>query len=257
MLIEEVVVAIQYMNELTWKEISVMDRARTYCIIPISSLEQHGLHLPVGTDDLILESAIKSIEKAKIDAGYNLLILPPIKYGNSIEHMNFPGTVTLKTRTIISIIEDIVESLSINYFKNIICLNSHGGNTDLLHSIAQELRYKHDVRIYNIDLWASSFFQGTESLLETDYESEVHAGEIETSILKFTNDNLVKDYLCDKEELNNRIVLKDYNFSWLSNDISITGVIGDARASTADKGKKIVEYIEIKINKIINDILST
>ncbi len=247
--------SVQLMNSLTWKEIADLDRENTFCVIPISSLEQHGYHLPVGADDFILEYSLESLVKMHLESERNVLILPSIKYGNSLEHLSFPGTVTLKTKTIISIIEDIVESLSVNGFKNIICLNSHGGNTSILHAVAQDFRYKYGVKILNIDLWASNFFEDADEFIKTNFVTDVHAGEIETSLLMYTNPDLVKEKSCSCDELSNIVNFSEFDFSWLSKDISRCGVIGDATDSCMKTGKRIANYIDVKIEKIFNSIL--
>lgn len=245
--------SIKLLSELNWKEVSELDKEKTLCVIPISSIEQHGIHLPLGTDDIILDIAINSLKNKRSNDEEIILILPSLKYGKSIEHLKFPGTITLKSTTLISIIEDIIFSLSYNGFNKFLVLNSHGGNTSLLRSLAQDLRFEHDVKIYNVDLWASDFFTDL-TFIKTNVYNDVHAGEIETSLLMNVKPELVKTNLSLKDELKTIANLNSYDFSWLSSDISQTGIIGDATFATKETGEKLVEFISNKLTIIFEKI---
>ena len=243
--------ATKMLQTLTWRDVEELNREKTYCVFPISSLEQHGVHLPVGTDDFILEIALESLKNAKINK--DLLIMPPLKYGKSIEHLNFAGTVTLKAETLIAIVKDIFESMSYNGFKKFIIINSHGGNTLLLRSIAQDLCFMYDVKVYNIDLWSSNFFDEVD-FIQAPLESEVHGGEIETSLLMFKHPDIVKIGNCLEDELKAVVNFNENDFSWLSSDFSRYGIIGDARLSSKETGEKLVAYIAQKLTSLINKI---
>ncbi|MEM2914175.1 MAG: creatininase family protein, partial [Candidatus Bathyarchaeia archaeon] len=93
-------------------------------ILPIGSIEQHGPHLPLGTDWMIVEEIARKVAE-KLG---NCYLLPAIPYGNSQEHLDFPGTVTLKPSTLAQVVRDIVMSLYLNGLKKIIIIQGHGGN---------------------------------------------------------------------------------------------------------------------------------
>lgn len=243
--------ATKILQSLTWKEVEELNKEEIYCVFPISSLEQHGLHLPVGTDDFILEIVLENLMNAKLNK--DLLIMPSLKYGKSIEHLNFAGTVTLKAETLIAIIKDIIESMSYNGFKKFIVINSHGGNTSILRAIAQDLRFMYNIKVYNIDLWSSNFFDEVD-FIQVPLASEVHGGEIETSLLMFKYPNVVKSEVCSEGELKAVINFNNNDFSWLSSDVSRSGIIGDARLSSKETGEKLVAYIAQKLTNIINKI---
>lgn len=247
---------IKLLNELTWKEVSGLDKEKTFCVIPISSTEQHGLHLPLGTDDFILDFAINCLKHYKFNYDATLLLLPSLKYGKSIEHLKFPGTVTLKLSTLIAVVEDIVESLSLNGFSKFVFLNSHGGNTAALRSIAQDLRFKLNVKVFNVDFWASDFFEPAAKYLQTDFHSEIHAGEIETSLLMYTNPKLVKKSDCLEGDLVNLVKFHGCDYSWLSSDVSQTGILGDATVATPETGEQIAKFMIEKLNNIFDSVIN-
>lgn len=241
---------VQQANELTWEEIAAL-RENVWWILPVSSLEQHGVHLPVGTDDLILDYVLQIIK----DAGWNLeaelVLLPSIKYGCSVEHMAFPGTITLGVNTMLAVVEDIVASLSRHGFKKLVVLNGHGGNTAILRALGPTLKYKYNMDVYNLDLWASSFFAEVDC---ADPKTDIHGGDIETSILKMIAPHLVKDQR-PAEELKAVIELNEYDFSWQSQQLSKYGVMGDALAASEEKGRKLANYIGNRLKKAFEAIV--
>ena len=105
----------------TWEEVA--SSGTEIAILPIGAIEQHGRHLPLGTDWLIADQVAK-----KLGERLNAYVLPALPYGNSQEHMGFTGTITLRPQTLALIIEDIVLSLRHHGIKNMVVLSSHGGN---------------------------------------------------------------------------------------------------------------------------------
>jgi creatinine amidohydrolase len=92
-------------------------------IIPVGALEQHGNHLPIGTD------FINGVESAKLIAQQrDILVCPVLMAGQSPYHMGFAGTITLKAETILKVHLETVDSLLKHGFKRFIIMNSHGGN---------------------------------------------------------------------------------------------------------------------------------
>jgi creatinine amidohydrolase len=175
--------------ELTQKDFRELDKEKCWCIIPISSIEQHGLHLPVGTDTLILRATLEAI-KDKVDTDRTLLQLPQLYYGKSTEHTNYPGTITLTPETIHGLFYDITASLAHHGFRNIIVINSHGGNAGLLDGILYDLRIKYEVKAYGIHL--STVYRNASDVTENKFPHSMHAGCFETSFMLHWYPELVK-----------------------------------------------------------------
>ena len=97
---------IRILQNLSWQAIDAMDRALVSYLLPIASTEQHGPHLPVGTDDLILAAVLGALENnPKVEGEF--LQLPAMHYGNSHEHLFFPGTVSMVCDTVARQVEDV------------------------------------------------------------------------------------------------------------------------------------------------------
>lgn len=112
-----------YLPHMTWPEVQDLLTRSDMVIIPVASLEQHSLHLPIGTDFL------NGLERAKLIAQkVDVLVAPILMPGNSPYHMEFPGTITLSAETIEKVYFEAVQSLIRHGFRRFMLLNSHGGN---------------------------------------------------------------------------------------------------------------------------------
>jgi len=147
-------------------------------IIPIGAIEQHGPHLPLGTDWIVVQEIAKRVAE-KLG---NCYLLPAIPYSNSQEHLDFPGTVSLKPLTLMNLLRDIILSLYLHGIKKIIVIQGHGGNWIVKPTIRElNLEYP-DLKV--IHAWPMG-----------EKPVEVHAGEIETSRLLYLREDLVKKNL--------------------------------------------------------------
>ena len=107
----------KYYDELTWEEVEKLDKEKCCVLLPLSSIEQHGKHLPVGTDDYILRMCMEQLEEKENPSDITFLCLPIFGIGTSDEHMTFPGTISFSATTYFAIINDIVTALAKHGFK--------------------------------------------------------------------------------------------------------------------------------------------
>jgi len=249
---------IQQWLELSQKDFRELNREATWAIIPISSIEQHGFHLPVGTDTLILKSTLEAI-KDGVETSRTLLQLPQLYYGKSTEHTNFPGTITLSPETIQSMLYDIVASLVHHDFRNIIIINSHGGNSGLLEGLLYDLRIKYQVNIYMLHL--SSVFRNADKSAEFDWPHSAHAACFETSFMLYQYPKLVKKDLIPKESLSSegfeffKTIIGNVAWGWAIEDLSPTGYIGSPQLASMEKGKEIVSKLSTSLSALIKTIV--
>jgi creatinine amidohydrolase len=120
--------------EMTWPEVGETLKETNVAIIPVGSCEQHGEHLPLGTDHLLAFTMARTIAE---EAG--AVVAPILWVGYSEQHMGFPGTVTLTTDTLVQVLIEACRSLSKHGFKKILLLNAHGGNDVACNFAAQKV----------------------------------------------------------------------------------------------------------------------
>lgn len=228
-------------SEHTWLEIAEL--RKDLVLVPIGSLEQHGPHLPLGTDTFIATTIAQQVGK-RLDA----FVLPCIPISCSQEHHGFPGVVWLRPTTLALVIEDIVSSLYEDGIRCIALLNQHGGNS-VLKSVVLDLNRKfHGLKLTLFR--ATLLTPEVEQILQTPSKSDIHAGELETSLMMSIAPNLVRRSLAV-----NFIPEEDFNYvEYVGMKRLIPmGVWGNSDLATAEKGDRLLELIVDQLAKAIQE----
>ena len=199
-------------------------------LLPIGSFEQHGDYLPLITDTVIATTICQELANS-----YSVLELPPITLSCSHEHSAWPGTVSISARTLFSAVEDVANSTRRAGIQALVLVNGHGGNY-VLNNIVQEANSTGG----RMGLFPSSQDwrdARTAACLETTMHEDMHAGEIETSILLYAHPKLVKegyesaDWVADDR----RHLLVEGMAAYTT-----SGVIGRPSLGSAEKGKAVL-----------------
>ena len=166
--------------------------AETLIIWPVGALEQHGPHLPVGTDYLTVESLARNA--AQQAAGQiPVLVAPTLPFGSSQHHLPFGGTMSLSTEGYYRIVYELAESLIISGFRKIFIVNGHGGNNELVQLVARDLALKHPVNMAAASYWTVAW----DALVALDAHKPGrlpgHAGAFETSLILALYPDLVQE----------------------------------------------------------------
>ncbi len=229
----------RYLPALTRDELDALpNKDRALVILPTGAIEQHGHHLPVGVDALLGQAWLENVlPRLKSDAP--VYLAPPLTYGKSNEHSAFPGTLSISVSTFRRTLLAVATQLKALGFRQLAILNTHGGNSAVLVSTLRDIQTTLGLRTgllgwpYKPDLSAQEAAYG------------FHAGDWETSLMLAVADELVTlskavseypAHLTDPGEL--RPEDAPAIFSWATEDISKSGVMGDATAATAEKGQR-------------------
>lgn len=240
------------LQEISWKEGLQLSETIKTAVVPISACEQHGAHLPLGTDFFILDCVQQALKKS-LGTDYPVFFLPIIPIGKSPEHLTYFGTISFSLSTIAAIVKDICSSLVKHGIKNIVFLNSHGGNADILKSILFDIRANYDVSLYCINIlgeevWDSTFVN---TLFPAVSYPEIHAGSLETSVIAYFRPDLIRKtptpFTPKKEFLS-------FPFGWRTEDLSEDGTIGDPMFYSSEAGMKAVQYAVEKLHQIFDVI---
>lgn len=255
----------QFWRYMTSEALQELDKSKSLVLLPIAATEQHGAHLPVGTDAIILEKLMEKFVAEKKFKGSSVLVAPQIHVGKSNEHMGFAGTMTLTAHTLYDVIHEMCESIAKSGFHRIILTNSHGGNTDLLNLIARDLRIDLNLEIYVFDWWFTPFWQ---DILSQEKQSEsiygvFHACELETSLMmaiapETVQADRITDEVPDEMFRDNHYIslFGPINMGWKTKDVTQSGVIGSPKSATKEKGEKFMQYAVDKLAQIVEEILS-
>ncbi|MGX8907352.1 creatininase family protein [Streptomyces netropsis] len=208
----------------------VQEQSPRVAVLPIGSYEQHGAHLPLVTD-----TAIASIITRELYAAYRVLPLPPISIACSHEHGTWPGTVSISARTLHAVVTDIAESLEAAGIRKLVLVNAHGGNY-VLSNIVQEANL--------VEPRMTLFPHGREwnrarehAGLSSNAHDDMHAGEIETSILLHAEPSLVRPgYETADHDGGDRPFLLTLGMK----EYTDSGVIGFPSHATAEKGEAVL-----------------
>ena len=205
-------------------------RSAKAAILPIGSFEQHGDYLPLMTDTIVASAIC-----AELSSSYPLLHLPPMTISCSQEHSAWPGTVSISSRTLTAVIEDVACSLTCSEIPALVLVNGHGGNY-VIGNIVQEANAR-GTRMALFPSGEDWKEARAAAGLQTTMHEDMHAGELETSLLMHTWPEMVRDgyesadWLCnDRRHLLTR-GMAPYTSS---------GVIGRPSLGSADKGKAIL-----------------
>jgi len=187
------------LEELSWKQIDALDREKTIFFLPISPLEEHGPHLPVGTDFLTARDAaieaIKILNKRK--PGLNYVLLPAVPVGYCKFASDFPGSISVSGRVVMDIVYSVGSSLARHGFKFLIICTYHMalGHLKGIYSGMKKVMARYDMKIY--EPWGPYFYnkevERREPKLGFDSSKELHAGFRETSLMKYQYPYLVDE----------------------------------------------------------------
>jgi creatinine amidohydrolase len=152
-------------------------------VAPLGSLEQHGLHLPLLTDTLIITEVAR---RAEAELGDEALFLPTLWLGASDHHRAFSGTVSAANDHYVKILEDLIESLLGAGFRRVFLLNGHGGNItpgrQAIYNVQLRHREEKDLYIAFTSWWAIAAEQ-VAAIQGLETKSVTHACEQETSMI--------------------------------------------------------------------------
>jgi creatinine amidohydrolase len=245
---------------LTSPAIASMPNKQNVVIIqPMGAIEQHGAHLPLIVDAAISIGVLaRALEK--LDPEIPAYALPPLYYGKSNEHSTFAGTITMRSQTMIAMLTDIAESVYRAGFRKLALMNSHGGQPQILEIVARDLHEKYpDFAIFPLFTWRVPNV-AKELLTEKELEFGIHGGDAETSLMlallpeQVQMDKAVTEYPYGLPE-NSLLSMESANpFAWVMRDLTRSGVLGDAKAATREKGEKILDSLVDGWVQLIEDI---
>ncbi|PRY40161.1 creatinine amidohydrolase [Geodermatophilus tzadiensis] len=201
---------------------------RPLVVVPLGSVEQHGLHLPLATDTTVAEAVVRG-------AGLDAVVAPAVPYGASGEHEGFPGTVSIGTAALTTLLVEYGRS-ACRWAGRLLVVNGHGGNLDALRAAVPQLRAEgRDAA------WFPCGVAG----------GDAHAGRTETSLLLHVEpggvrtDRSVAGETAPIAELLPRLRAEGVR------GVSPTGVLGDPAGASAAEGARLLAGIAARLTAAV------
>src|SRR4051794_23683552 len=233
---------------IAWPDLAQQDVARWIAVLPLAATEQHGPHLPLRTDVLIAEAYLARVWQL-LPAQLAATFLPVEEIGISIEHTDYPGTVTLSAAEALANWLTIGESVARAGIRKLVMVSSHGGNSAAMTIVAQELRAKHGLLAVTTG-W--SRFGAPEGLFAPEeLRHGVHGGAVETSIMLARYPDQVRKAAIDNFAPASIAMERNYRWlsthrpaplAWQAQDLHPSGAAGDATQASAEKGKRLLAH---------------
>lgn len=230
--------------EITMNEFQEHLKKTRTVLIPFGSIEEHGAHLPLHTDALIVEKVLKEVANRHL-----LFLLPTIFYGVCTSTRNHPGTISIKPETLRRLTNDIVMELYKKGLRNFFLISGHAGGIHMsaIREAAEELvETLEEVKVAVFSLY-DFMWQELAQLADTPNDS--HAGEIETSLVMTLAPNLVKGTSPEEyPSFPKPFIVKDKIKYWQG------GVWGNPSKASAAKGQEVFQRIVNKVAEIVSSV---
>ena len=244
----------RFWADLCTRDFAQLDPARTIAVLPVAATEQHGPHLPLSVDT-VLADGIVAASLPHLAPELSVLFLPTQAVGLSPEHARFPGTLTLKTETVLRLWTDIGESVAAAGVRKLLLFNSHGGQVSVLDLVARDLRARLNLLVYSCSWFNLPLHDAQGQDLNALFSAEehrfgIHGGEIETSMMLALAPQRVQmdqaRYFASTAQaraqqfpiLGNG---RSAKLGWQTQDYHPAGAVGHAAAAAAAKGEALVQ----------------
>lgn len=248
--------------DMTFPEIAeIVDSQGSVLVLPIGSLEQHGHHLPVATDSILVDAvAHGAVDRA--DEGIPVLVSPTVWSGFSPHHTAFGGTLTIGFETLLRLVGDLVSSAIQIGFDGVLLLNGHGGNTAMVNAAVSTLGVEHSEN----EIAGLTYFRLADPFIDEIRESETggmgHGGEFETSLMAYLRPDLVdldsahSTYRDEPYEHASREMFDSGSLGVYRpfDEYSTTGELGDPGKASAEKGEELFDRLTAELATVITQM---
>src|SRR5262245_34897083 len=223
------------LSDLSWPAVQALNKD-TPVVFPIAALEQHGHHLPLFTDSMLLGEVVRRAAERLAD---RVLFAPLLWLGNSEHHLDFPGTLSAPPRAYLDVLGGLLDNFIQHGFRRLVLINGHGGNDVPGKQSLFEVRQRHRRRA-DLLLLLATYWQLGARPFEIDpalHQKQMgHACEWETSMMLRLAPHLVTHY--ERAKLvDSGSAFEPASRAWITRERSEPGHIGHPAAATAEKGE--------------------
>lgn len=247
-------------QELCTTDFARVDARRTIALLPVAAIEQHGPHLPLATDALINAGVVAETLR-RLPAAASVLVLPALAIGDSLEHGDFPGTLSADLESLLGLWLAVGRDVARAGVRKLVIFNSHGGQRAHVDLAALRLRAAHGLMVVR----AHSFGFGVPpGLFDADELAHgLHGGAVETSLVLHLRPELVRrEALAAFPSRGAALaarggllgVEKPVGLGWMAQDLHPAGVCGDATQASADKGAALLDHMASRLVQLLAEV---
>jgi creatinine amidohydrolase len=239
---------------LTWSAIAKLCKDLPV-VVPIAAIEQHGHHLPLATDSLLLGEIVRRADERLAER----VVWTPLQWlGNSEHHLDFPGTLTAAPRTYLDLLTELQSNLIQHGFRRIVLLVGHGGNIvpaqQAVFEVRQQQRGRADLLLLAACYWLLG--RGPRQVeLGLEQDRMGHACEWETSMMLCVAPHLVGDYRT-AAPVEFGTAFEPASRGWITKDRSPEGHIGRPHAATAEKGEALLRAFSDDVVRFLEQVIA-
>lgn len=251
--------AVHHWQDQTPQSLAALAAAGAVAVWPLAAIEQHGEHLPLSTDlDIALGLTASAI--GQLRAGVPVCVLPPLAVGMSLEHTQFPGTLSLSPTTALAVMTGIGESVARAGFRRLVLLNAHGGNRAVIDLAALALRESQGLLVVRANYFMMHPLPG--ALPEAELCHGLHGGALETAMMLHLAPQAVRsDRLPQARSLGEEMAARgqvlgpeaEAGFAWMAGDLNPGGTTGDAQLADAVLGERLLRHYGGKLARVIEE----
>ena len=259
-----------------WADLSTQDfaqliacgeAAQTIAVLPVAAIEQHGPHLPLSVDTVLVDGVVAAA-LPHLPNDLKVLFLPTQAVGLSPEHARFPGTLTLKAETILRLWTDIGESVAAAGVRKLVLFNSHGGQVSVMDIVARDLRARLNMLVYSVSWFNLPLLDAKGQDVNALFRAEehrfgIHGGDIETSMMLALSPAHVdmaqaQNFHSTSQDRAQKFAIlgngKSAKLGWQMQDYNPAGAVGNASAATAEKGRAVVDAAGWALARLLIEI---
>ena len=241
-----------------------IDPARTVAVLPLGATEQHGPHLPLGVDTVLVEGVVNEAI-GHLKATDPVLFLPTLPIGLSVEHTGFAGTLSLSSQTTLAVWLELAASVARAGVKKLLLFNAHGGHVGLMDVAAREMRGQHGLKVFGSSWYQLPLGAAMQAFSAHEQRFGVHAGDVETSMMLALAPELVtmsaaQNFVSAATERATHFTLlgdgRSAKLGWHMQDYNPHGAAGDASDATARKGQALLQEAGTQLAVLLRELIA-
>ena len=240
--------------DMKWTDVAALSRD-TPIVFPVAALEQHGRHMPLFTDSMLLGEVVRRAAERLAD---RVVFAPLVWLGNSDHHLDFPGTLSAPPRMYLDMLGALLDNFIMHGFRRLVFINGHGGNVTPGKQAVFEARQRYRQRSDLMLLFATYWDLGGKptAVDQSIHQPEMgHACEWETSMMLRIAPHLVSGHQ-SVEPVDRGFPLAPATRGWTTKDRSDPGHMGDPRNATAEKGETLFRVFSDDLVKFLEKVAS-